>query len=78
MVAESPAVRHLSRRERERRKQFNLAIVLLVAVIVLALVLMWVVRRGGSEATASEWKPRRAEIGYGAKTVCSSAARAMG
>jgi hypothetical protein len=78
MVAESPVVRHISRRERDRRKQFNLAIVLLVAVIVLALVLIWVVRRGAGEATASEGKPRRAEFEYGTKTVCSSAPRAIG
>ena len=53
-VAESPAVWHVSRRQRHRRKQLNMAIVLLVAVILLALVLIWVLQRGASQPSVGE------------------------
>lgn len=44
---ESRAVRHVSRRALRRRNQVNTAIMLLAAVIVLALILIWVLQRGG-------------------------------
>jgi hypothetical protein len=40
----SPAVRYVARRERNRRNQFTLAVLLLIAVIMLAGVLIWVLR----------------------------------
>jgi hypothetical protein len=58
-AAESPVVRHISRRERHRRKQFNMAIVLLVAVILLALVLIWIVQRGLGQSSAGDWRLNR-------------------
>jgi hypothetical protein len=45
---------HVSRRERNRRKQLNTAIMLLAAVIVLALILIWVLQRGASQPSANE------------------------
>jgi hypothetical protein len=49
----SPAVRYVARRERNRRNQFTVAVILLLAVIVLAAVLIWVLQRG-SDATLAE------------------------
>jgi hypothetical protein len=48
----SPAVRYVARRERNRRNQFTIAVILLLAVIVLAGVLIWVLKRGSSVAAA--------------------------
>jgi len=58
-AVESPAAWHVSRRQRHRRQQLNTAILLLVAVILLALILIWVVRRGASGASAGEMKSNR-------------------
>jgi hypothetical protein len=51
--AELPIVRHAPRRQRHRRQQLNTAIFLLAAVIVLALILIWVLQRGASQAYVS-------------------------
>jgi hypothetical protein len=47
----SPAVRYVARRDRNRRNQVTLAIVLLIAVIVLAIVLIFVLQRGSARPT---------------------------
>jgi hypothetical protein len=52
-MTQSPAW-YISRRERLRRNQLTMAIMLLVAVIVLALVLILVLRRGSSQSSAHE------------------------
>ncbi|MCI0334167.1 MAG: hypothetical protein L0228_13195 [Planctomycetes bacterium] len=53
----SPAVRYVAQRERNRRNQFTIAVVLLLAVIVLAGVLIWVVRRGSGSPPAGQGQP---------------------
>ncbi len=54
----SPAVRYFAQRERNRRNQFTIAVVLLLAVIVLAGVLIWVLQRG-TAAPAVETKSQQ-------------------
>jgi hypothetical protein len=54
---ESPAVRYVARRERNRRKQFTIAVFLLLAVIVLAGVLIWVLQRGSNSAPTEKAPP---------------------
>ena len=68
-AVESPAVHHVSRRRRHRRQQLNTAIVLLVTVILLALILIWVVQRGASEASAGEMKSNRFGNAWPAVTI---------
>ena len=53
----SPAVRYVARRERNRRNQFTIAVILLLAVIVLAGVLIWVLRRGSNAAQMEKAGP---------------------
>lgn len=57
-MAEPPAW-YISRRERLRRNQLTMAIMLLVAVIILALVLILVLRRGSSQSPAVELNSHR-------------------
>ena len=47
---QSPNSPVVAKRVRRQRSQLNFAILLLATVIVLALILIWVLRRGGSEA----------------------------
>jgi hypothetical protein len=60
----SPAARYIANRERNRRHQFAVAVILLVAVIVLAVVLIFVLQRGGGNAVAGRITPSsRADFG---------------
>ena len=49
--APPPASNYVIRRERSRRLQMLIAVLLLLAVIVLAIVLIWVLKRGPTEVT---------------------------
>lgn len=50
-AAAAPVTSYAIRRARSRRLQLQIAVALFLAVIVLAIVLVWVLRRGPSEAT---------------------------
>lgn len=50
---ESAATKYVAHRARSRRNQLAITIVLLTAVIVLAVVLIWVLRRGASQASSA-------------------------
>jgi hypothetical protein len=49
----SPITSYAVRRARNRRNQLQITIALLLAVIVLAVVLIWVLRRGGEQPSAA-------------------------
>jgi len=51
-ASQSPNSPVVARRVRRQRSQLNFAIMLLATVIVLTLILIWVLRREGSEATS--------------------------
>jgi hypothetical protein len=55
----SPATQYIARRERNRRNQLTMAIVLLMAVILLAVVLIFVLQRGYGQVTVKQLEPTR-------------------
>jgi hypothetical protein len=58
----SPAARYVAQRERNRRNQVTLAIVLLIGVIVLAIVLILVLQRESSTPAAALNQQTRSEV----------------
>ncbi len=55
----SPAVQYVAKRERNRRNQFTMAILLLIAVVVLAAVLIWVLQRNAGQTPAATTQQSR-------------------
>lgn len=67
----SPAARYVAQRERNRRNQVTLAILLLVGVIVLAIVLILVLQRGSSTPSTTIRPP---SLEHGSDTINSTLA----
>jgi hypothetical protein len=74
----SPAVQYVARRERNRRNQFTMALLLLIAVVVLGAVLIWVLQRNAGQTPAATTQLHRTDDLMRPHSVAASNALSRG